>query len=191
MADVNRQKIKRAFVHGWHSEGETPCGRGSCLIATKEIRTELPHLITKYRVKTINDAGCGDFHWISHLKDFFSLNKINYMGYDIIDRKKTIFPFKELEITSEEMRPCDLIICRDVLIHLPNDMVLAAIDNFRKSGKFLLATSFPGLDNSKRSIKVGEFCRINLEGAPFNLGAPWDRIDEPQFRRFVGLWPLH
>lgn len=189
--EQQRQEIKRAFARSWRSkDGETPCGAGSTLASTERVRAELPEIFDKYSIRSINDAGCGDFHWVEKLKLLFKSKKIDYLGYDIIDRKRRVLPFQELEITSETMRRADLIICRDVLFHLSNELVEAAIKQFRKSkSRYLLATTSPG-DNSLREDTVEKFQPVDLESDPFNLGEPLLKVHEPQFRRYLGLWEL-
>ena len=124
-----KELLKRSFAKNWISGGkETPCGLGSKVDSTEEIREALPKIFIKYHIKKVNDAGCGDFNWIRMV----NLSDVDYLGYDIIDRKeekKANLPFQELDICSELMRDCDLIICRDVLFHLPNKYVLMALNN--------------------------------------------------------------
>lgn len=192
---VTKEEIAHAFSKSWSSGGETPCGQGSRIDSTVEIRLALPHIIKQFDIKTINDAGCGDFHWIERLKSWFKHNGIDYLGYDIKDRKRRIFPFQELELTSEVMRKADLVICRDVLIHLCNTLVEEFFKRLKESkSKYLLATSFDGIDNKDRAPElmgvVGGFQRINLQSEPFNLGEPLMRIEEPKFKRYMGLWEI-
>jgi len=55
--------LERVFKDGWPSGGdETPCGIGSKLSSTEDIRNGLVHTIKEFDIKSINDAGCGDFN---------------------------------------------------------------------------------------------------------------------------------
>jgi len=182
----------KVFEQGWKGE-DTVCGWGSQIEHTKNIRFMLPEIIEKLDVKTINDAGCGDFWWI---KEVSFEEDINYMGYDIYDRRRGQgFPFTALDIVNEDMRPCDLILCRDVFIHLPNDMILSTLKRFKRSGNFLFTTTF----NSKH-IEVNNFdrmskpqlkhCKLDLSLAPFKLGPGCELVKENSPGKYLGLWDL-
>ena len=182
----------KVFEQGWEGE-DTVCGWGSQMEHTKNIRFMLPEIIEKLDVKTINDAGCGDFWWI---KEVSFGTDIDYMGYDIYDRRRGQgFPFTALDIVNEDMRPCDLILCRDVFIHLPNDMILSTLKRFKKSGSFLFTTTF----NSKH-IEVNNFdrmsrpqlkhCKLDLSLDPFKLGPGCELVKENSPGKYLGLWDL-
>jgi len=51
----------------WNNE-ESPSGGGSTVRRTIKIRHLLPGLLRLYNIKSICDAGCGDFNWMQHLK---------------------------------------------------------------------------------------------------------------------------
>jgi hypothetical protein len=175
------------FKDGWESEN-TVCGWGSQMEHTKQIRSSLPLILDLFDINTVNDAGCGDFWWMRNT----DLSAVDYMGYDIHDRRNGYdFPFTKLDIVKEDMRPCDLIICRDVFIHLPNDMVLEALERFRRVGKYLLSTTYKIKDNSDR-MEVPELkhSKINLCKEPFSLGAPREMIKEKSKGKYSLLWKL-
>jgi len=181
----------------WKSGGaETPCGVGSTIDESRIVSKLIKDIITEWRdVKTVNDAGCGDMNWVSMLRPFFIANGIDYLGYDIRPWSEAYpMPFEELDIINGVMRECDVIICRDVLFHFPNEYVLQAIANFKKAGRGLLATTTPSemgpVDNSKRIVEVGGFAPIDLEGEPFCLGEPMMMLMEHKWRRCVGFWSL-
>src|SRR3984885_4706502 len=55
-------------------------GPGSSLKYTQALREELPKFLRRYNVRTIFDAGCGDFLWMKHVP----LDGINYLGGDVV-----------------------------------------------------------------------------------------------------------
>ena len=191
-------KIKSIFDHDkWRSGGaETPCGVGSQVDETRVVSRLIQEIIMEWdMVKIVNDAGCGDMNWTRLLRPWLIANGIDYLGYDIrawVDEYP--MPFEELDIINEVMRPCEVIICRDVLFHFPNEYVLQALANFRKSGRGLLATTTPSemgpVDNSKRDIQVGGFAPIDLEAEPFCLGEPMMLKAEWKWKRAVGFWSI-
>lgn len=181
------------FEQGWTND-DTVCGWGSQLQHTVEVRKLLPHFLKFYNIKKMNDAGCGDLFWIKTM----NLLDIDYQGYDAFKRAswdKLIlqgYPLQTFDIVNEVMRPCDLIMCRDVFIHLPNKDVLTALGNFRKSGKFLLSTSFVnGADNDNRMDAPRlQHAKLDLTKEPFNLGKPIGFIPEDYPHKILGLWEL-
>lgn len=175
------------FKDGWKSDN-TVCGWGSQIEHTESIRISLPGIIEAYDIETINDAGCGDFWWMRDV----DLSAIDYMGYDIHDRRNGYdFPFNKLDIVKEDMRSCDLIICRDVFIHLPNDMVLEALERFKRVGKYLLTTSYDCFNNNNRMTNPElKHNKINLCFEPFNLGPRLDLIKEKSEGKYSVLWKL-
>lgn len=180
------------FEQGWSGD-DTVCGWGSQLQHTVEVRKLLPHFLQFYNIERMNDAGCGDLFWI---KTIF-LRDVDYQGYDAFERatwgklKNQGWKLEEFDIVNGVMRPCDLIMCRDVFIHLPNKDVLTALDNFRKSGKYLLATSFVGADNSIRMDAPRlQHAKLDLTKEPFNLGNPIGFIPEDYPHKILGLWEL-
>ena len=179
----------------WGSSKETRSGPGSTLEGTRQLRVALPRLLEKWKIRVVNDAGCGDLNWISGL----NLAGIEYRGFDLRGLSGTeaarlgtmkagVRSVNELDITSEVMPPADLIICKDVLIHLPHALALEALKLFKQAAPLLLSTSDPTVKNI--DIFAGQFRPVNLMAPPFNLGEPLEKIEEPQWRRFQGLWRL-
>lgn len=180
--------MKSMFEKGWSASG-TVCGWGSEIAHTENIRKQLPQIIKDYDIKTINDAGCGDLNWISTI----DLSGIDYLGYDLVSRDTWNNKLKcqNLDIITECMRDSDMIICRDVFIHLPNDMVNKSIELFRKSSKYLLSTTFNGADNNSRMEAPNmKHSKISLEAAPFNLGQPLLCLNEDYENKLSCLWLL-
>ena len=63
----------------WCRSDRGPSCVGSDNYTTKVLRSKLPIFIKKYKIKSILDAGCGDFYWMKNI----NLTKINYYGLDI------------------------------------------------------------------------------------------------------------
>lgn len=180
-------------------ELETINGYGSYLEHTKEIRLALPRIFTKYKIKTFTDIPCGDWNWMRRV----NLRGIDYLGLDIvpkqIEQNKNQFPTMKFEVANvviDPIRESDLILCRDLFFHLSNDLVYAAIQNFRKSTKLLLSTSFPKIeknDNLPDSPAI-MWRPINLMLPPFCLDKPIEIIQENNSHacrgRIVGLFKI-
>ncbi len=189
------RSMKMAFESGWQSGGaETNCGIGSTMAATSRLRRWLPSILNRYSIRSINDAGCGDAQWYSSM----NLRNVDYLGVDVVrydswnwNSDSSSQQFKCADICKTVLRKCDLTICRDVLIHLPNSMASKALRNMKASSKYLLASSFETACNSERHIELGEFARLNLEIEPFDLGVPVLKIHEKFRGKYLGLWQLN
>ena len=154
-----------------------PGSRGENIVPVK---TALPGLLLEYDILSVNDAGCG-LCWIQEIL----ADSILYRGFDILEREGA----EVLDITCEVMPKADLIICRDVLFHLTNELVDKSLENFKNS-KYLLATSCYDTDNNERETEFKNKAinsRLNL--IPL-LGEPLDKIEESFDNRFMGLWKL-
>ena len=174
------------FAKGWESDG-TVCGWGSELRHTWNIREALPMIINGCGFNSVNDAGCGDLNWISKV----DLGRVDYRGYDLNNYPTWNDKCEVLDIVQQPMRKADLIICRDVLIHLPNEMVLQALANFRRSSTWLLTTSFTEATNQFRTEEPTlRYHPINLTIYPFGLGQPVLIVPEDYPGKYMGLWRI-
>ncbi len=198
----SRLPIPRSWLFGYiysfgrWSDGKSRSGPGSSLEYTRELREQLPKVVSEFGIRTMLDAPCGDFYWMSHV----SLEIDQYIGADIVpaiikDNQRRFAQgnrrFIVLDVIDEVPPTVDLIFCRDCLFHFPTKLALTALRNFRASGsRYLLTTSFKGTRNEE--VAIGYFYCINLEAEPFNFAPPILRIhdspDDPA--RFLGLWDL-
>jgi SAM-dependent methyltransferase len=160
--------------------GETVSGESSTLVATKTLREELPDLFKEFDITSVLDAPCGDFNWMRvFMKDH---TEIQYTGADIVksmieklqstdttDNQK----FIQLDITRDQLPDVDLIMCRDCLFHLEQQLVGDFIRNFAESNiKYLLTTTHhnDGTWNNA-NFNTGGFHTIDLFSEPYNFDA--------------------
>ena len=201
-----RRAVRDAFTRifddrGW-LEPESASGRGSSLASTEAIRSELPALLAELGVRSVTDAGCGDFHWFHHL----DLPLDSYVGIEVVEalsrQNQERFGgggrrFVSLDVIRDPLPRADLILCRDCLVHLKNGLVTAALRNFRRSGsRYLLATTFTG-PHPNVDVPLAGWRPINLERPPFALGPPLRLIREAapleeggRADKALGLWRL-
>ena len=185
--------MKDVFKAGWgvgaQEKRETVCEWGSEIAHTANIRSLLPRIIKEYNVSSINDAGCGDLCWISQV----DMLDVDYMGYDVVSRKgwNKKLTCQELDISKHTMRQADMIICRDVFIHLPNDAVLETLKRFRECSPLLLTTTFVPADNDDRIKEPSlTYSKLDLSLEPFNLGVPSLCLEEDCPGKFSCLWRI-
>lgn len=179
---------------------ESISGPGSDLLQTEEVRRRLPDLFRRHAIGSILDAACGDFFWMKHV----CIANVTYVGVDIVAPMVTLnanrygngtVAFRLLDVTRQPVPRADLIICRDLLVHLDYAHAKRAIANFRASGSaYLLTTTFPAHGNAELD---GIWRPLNLQAAPFNFPPPIELMNENcsenggQYRdKSLGLWRL-
>jgi len=191
-----------AFYHlnVWRN-AESRSGPGSTVANTHVIRSALPSLTEQYRIRTLLDIPCGDFNWIKEVL----LDLEWYIGADIsaglIDSnnrhyRSTVRSFMKLDVTRDPLPQADLVLCRDCLVHLPQEQVWEALENIVRCGsRYLLMTSFPLVPRNRNLAFAGLWRPLNLQAAPFGLPQPLLLIDEQnswKAERFpgksLGLW---
>ena len=184
-----RRRVRLAFTRHYQrrdwDEPETVSGRGSSLRSTIAIRRELPRLLVDFGVRSVVDAGCGDFYWLSTLQ----LDLDSYLGLEVVEGLAATNQarygneqrrFAALDLIRDPLPRADLILSRDCLVHLKNRQVSAALRNFRRSGsRFLLATTFTNVQRNE-DVPLGGWRPLNLEAHPFNLGTPLVAISEAE-----------
>lgn len=183
-------------------DGESVSGPGSAIIRTSAFSNQIPRLLEELGVRSMLDAGCGDFNWLKEV----NLDLDSYIGVDIVETivlgirsrlENGRRHFLNLDITRDTLPQVDLILCRDCLVHLSFSQIFAALRNFKRSNsRYLLATTFTRfVDNA--DIAVGEWRPINLQEPPFSFPKPLSLIDEKcnesggdYSDKHLGLWEL-
>ena len=184
--------------------GASLSGMGSDLQQTESLRRNFIPLLERYRIESILDLTCGDFHWMRQI----DLGKRRYLGGDIVkdlilsnqqyfesDNRR----FMTLDIMADDLPESDLLLCRDCLIHFSSSDILKTFRNIKNSKiHYLLTTNYP-LINKNTDIITGDFRAINLQLPPFNLPNPLRSIQEdyfqehknnPNFIRELCLWKV-
>ena len=195
------EEFTRIVASGRWGSSETPCGPGSTLVACRAILERLPEWIRVHRVASILDLGCGDFHWMSRV----DLAGLEYDGHDVVralveaNRARHGAPsvrFHHSDISGLAMPRADLVLCKDVLTHLPTGTAAAVLESVLRSGSRLLAatTAAWGAGRVRPEIPVGGFAPVDLEEPPFGLGPPLDAVEVPRAagnpRKLFALWKL-
>jgi len=182
-----RKKFARVFENnGFHGD-QSLSGRGSDLDQTITIQAQIPNLLSKFQVKQILDIPCGDQNWIKRV----NFEGIEYIGADIvpaiIEKNNLHFAcenkkFIVLDLSHSVPPKTDLILCRDLLVHLNTKSIKRCILNIKKSGStYLLATTFTDNRTYKNLPLINRgigWRPINLELAPFFFPKPIFVINE-------------
>ena len=167
--------------NAWGSS-DSRSGRGSELVQTAVIRDVLPTLVADFKITSMLDIPCGDFHWMREVAldldytgadvvpELIAQNSANYAGA----RRH----FRVIDIANDELPRVDLIFCRDLLVHFSFADALQAIANLKNSGStYLLTTSFSARD-SNVDIFTGQWRALNFEKTPFLFPTPLRLINE-------------
>lgn len=173
----------------WKSK-ETRSGGGSELLRTKAVRAQLLGLLQGLGVRSVLDAGCGDWNWMSKI-DF---GEIQVSGCEIVEqmvkdnRTKYGERFFVADLTLDALPSVDLVLCRLVLNHLSFENIHKALGNIRRSGAtYLLITHFQN-ESQNLEKRDGDWRPLNFCLEPFNFPQPIDTISEEN--GCLALWRL-
>jgi hypothetical protein len=187
--------FKLIYQENRWQNAESKSGLGSTLDYTKPLRRALEVFITSRQVKSILDAPCGDFNWMSKVP--LPLD-CSYLGCDIVpdlvDELKQNYPnfqFRVLDIVHDKIPKADIWICRDVLFHLPLEDCLSVLENFVKSEvEYILIKNFD-FPKINTSVRPGGFRFLNMRLPPFNLPKPVERLTDftpPYPPAYLDVW---
>lgn len=167
----------------WKS-AESISGKGSEIRQTEVLIKELSKLLKERQVRSVLDIPCGDLNWMQKV----DLENIDYTGADIVEelintnaekyKERTNFKFRVLNLITDPLPKCEMVIVRDCLVHLSYEEIFKAIENLKSSGsEFLLTTTFPE-HHINHDILTGKWRPLNLQDKPFNFPTPVMVINE-------------
>lgn len=175
---TNRDRFEAVFTTRRWAVGQSVSGPGSDRDSGQVIHTleVLTRVCRDHDVRSVADIPCGDFNWMD---GFLSARpNIPYIGYDIvpalIEQNRVNHPehrFEVLDITCQTPPAVDLIVCKDLVNHLFERDVWAALANMAASGsRLILITSNAGETNEELDLLTpGSSRPLNLSAAPYNL----------------------
>lgn len=165
---------------GRNDVGEGISGVGSILDNARPYVEYLQKFIDKHHIKSVVDVGCGDWELSKNIR----WGSIKYYGYDVV---QSVIG-KDIErygtprihfICADGVNAClpkaDLLICKDVLQHLPNSYIHTLISKFGRFKYCLLTNdiSAPSVANPQfnNDIPIGSGRFVDLTLPPFNVAA--------------------
>ena len=170
----------------WGGDGSS--GPGSSPFNTLAYRKLLQKIFNDdQRFNSIVDLGCGDWQIMKFIQ--IPLAK-TYRGIDVvpgvIENNRRLYESKNIKFSlinhlndlnvnspgSELLQGVDLLIVKEVLIHLSNAEIQYFIDNILPNVKFALITngfSNDAQDLMNQDIATGSFRPVDLTYPPFNL----------------------
>ena len=198
---MSRQKIfARIYERNLWKEPESRSGSGSTLAATERLREILPNIIAENNIESVLDIPCGDMNWMNHLD-----LPVSYIGADIVPdivkRNQQLHgnhlrSFQVLDVVQDQLPRADLVICRDLFLHLRLKEISESLRNIKASGAtWLLASTYTTITENSEGV-TGSWRFVNLQIAPFHFPAPQrmiheeDRSEARRSPKSAGLWKL-
>jgi hypothetical protein len=176
-------KFRYIYRTNMWGSAESVSGVGSTFHATASVREGIAEICRHFAVRNLVDVPCGDASWIA----ISELPVESYIGLDIVPelivqnselRSRPGMEFRVADMTRDKLPQCDLVLCRDCLVHLSFENIQRALSNIKGSGsKFLLTTTFVEHDLNC-DIDDGDWRLLNLEKSPFCFPPPIVTINE-------------
>ncbi|CAE7790944.1 unnamed protein product, partial [Symbiodinium sp. KB8] len=183
-------------------------GLGSREETTREFRVFLESFLRDHSVRSVVDAGCG--HWPSGYQRFMNWQGVHYTGIDVVPyvvaENAAYFQDGHNLAThglssaralcgdvSEQLPPADLLLVKDVLMHLPNRAVHSFLEKSVNSAKYrmvmLVQNEVPPVAiRDMVDIEPGQLLSFDVTKPPFNAAFEavfrW-KSDEPKVAQ---LW---
>ena len=162
-----------------NSQGSGMSGSGATLETTVEFREYLQNFLKEHQIRSVVDFGCGDWAWAFAI----DWEGIEYCGYDVVKSLIEInnlqyasptVSFTHADALSLDLPEADLLICKDVLQHLPNNDIFVFISQLHKFKYCIIQNDLYYLSPEKNSlinadIARGEGRSLDLSQPPFSL----------------------
>jgi hypothetical protein len=197
-----RDIFAKVYETNFWGSPDSHSGTGSDLVQTAEICKRIPDVVAHFGIRSMLDIPCGDFHWMKEVD-----LEIDYIGADVVEelmrRNQELFntPLRRFivcDITKDPLPRVDLVLCRDLLVHLSFRDAFMALRNLSLSGsKYLLTTTFKERSRNFDIPTTGKWRPLNLELEPFKFGDPLSLINEKCTEgngswsdKSLGLWRI-
>ncbi len=166
---------KRAW--GKNELGEGSSGRGSDFAYAKEYIQFLENFLNQFSIQSVVDVGCGDWG----LSKYINWAEISYLGYDvvkhIIARNRDAFSsptihFIHADALYADLPLADLLICKDVLQHLPHDDIFLFLSQIHKFKHCLITNDVDPSTLTSKNYPIpyrGGYRNLDLTRPPFNV----------------------
>ncbi|MBS0619841.1 MAG: class I SAM-dependent methyltransferase [Verrucomicrobia bacterium] len=178
-ASVAEKAFSDIYIQGiWgkNAQGEGTSGPGSWVHHAQFFINYVENFLNSHSIQSIVDLGCGD--WV--LGRAINWGDRNYLGLDIIPwliaKNQALYAservqFKQLDVLIDPLPDGDLLICKDMLMHLPHEYVLRTL---AKSKKFKYCIFVNDINPQGGAVPVpdtlvGRYRFLDLTLPPFYL----------------------
>ena len=159
---------------GRDSQGDSTSGPGSTMVQTTEYRKFLQAFLKNHNIHSVIDIGCGRWEF-SRTIDW---SGIQYTGYDVVksvvDKNTELFGADNIKFVHGnalfvDLPKADLLLCKDVLQHLPNKAISLLIKKFYSFPYCLITNDVDPITYTSNNpdFQCGDFRGIDLAKAPF------------------------
>jgi hypothetical protein len=164
-------KIYNNEVLGQNEKGQGYSAPNSTIKNGDPYMVFLKNFIKENNIKSVVEVSCS---FSKHIK----LNDVDYFGVDIVkhviekDKKKfSSIRFVDLDAVKCEFPKTDLLICKDVLQHLPNEDIKIFLKKLKNFKNCLICNEIDIkiLSRMNQNIKYGSYRNIDLSKPPFNV----------------------
>jgi SAM-dependent methyltransferase len=167
--------IYKSAAWGKNDAGVGQSGTGSLMKTTLLYRTFLGQFLKDAEIKSVVDAGCGDWEFSKSI----DWSGVDYKGYDIVesvierDKQKYTKPnvhFFVGNVVDDDLPPADLLLVKHVLQHLPTASVEKLIAKQLPKYKHVLLTDSVDpatLSGKNQDIAVGQFRHFDPTRGPY------------------------
>ena len=158
---------------GRNKFGEATSGPGSSLDQGLPFVRYVQNFLDSHDIQSIVDVGCGD--WVLARQIYWGKRK--YTGIDVVNsvikKNKALYgsdtvQFLQLDAGLDSLPAGDLLICKDVLMHLPNSNVFHILNESKKF-KYCIYINDIQLGAKNTDIPTFGFRGLDLTKPPFNL----------------------
>jgi len=151
-------------------------------------------IINDKQINSVLDMPCGDFLWFHEIIED---KNIRYVGVDIVDElieaNKKRYQNKNFNFINDDIvnfntsDQFDLILIRDLFIHIQNSDIKKIIQNLNKMNfSYVALNSYNNKIN--HDVIVGKHRKVNLLVEPFNLGKPLEFFKDYEDDKFIFLY---
>ena len=177
---------------------ESRSGTGSELRNTQVVRPALVELLQRSDVGVFVDVPCGDFNWMSAVRQEVPGFDAMYVGVDRVgsliasnQKRHAGLDFRKGTIEEISIR-ADLLLVRDLLQHLSTASQLAILRKLRSTGSRWLLINYEVHLPANTLVRVDpapRWVELNLELPPFSL-QPIKTFAGDRSDKFYGLFEL-
>ncbi len=171
-------EIYRHGAWGKDAEGNSTSGPGSSLEQGMPFVKYVQDFLESHSIQSVVDVGCGD--WVLARK--INWGERDYLGIDVvasvIKKNQAAYAnenihFLQLDVCTESLPGGDLLICKDVLMHLPNQMIFHILSESKKFRYCIFVNDVYHTEVAPigRDTHIGGYRYLDLTRPPFNVKA--------------------
>ena len=164
------------WANGAEANNKWTSGSGSNPKNARVYIAYLQNYLADHEIKSVVDLGCGDWQ----IGRCINWDGVKYLGIDVVDgvieenTKKFSAPnitFLKADGTEYELPKADLLICKDVLQHLPFKDIQNIVKQFNKFKHCIVINDVDPIRLTCENIDIprGHYRCLDIKKSPFNL----------------------